>query len=1321
MSPESKSLLLPPWILDARLFARVLCAAFFFALTAPPPNAGAAREKTSAGVVVEAVSKGSAVEKAGLQAGDVVLSWSRAASPPANPQAAQGQIESPFDFAELEHDQAQRGLFTLIGQHAGKKARWIIPSGSWEVKVRPVLSKELLSLYQEGHSLVESKKLEEGTARWREAAAKAKQTSNKWLANWFLFRVGETLAGAKNWSEADAAYSEAIEDSDKNGQARTRSYLLREWGQTFLRRNNWDRMEECYRKALAQDQKADPQSADVAHSLTNLAIAAANRGKFDEAEEFFRNSLSIREKLAPGSPDVARGLTNLGSLAFNRDQAAPAEQYFLQALAIWEKLAPDGSDMTTPLNGLGALSARAGKLDAAEEYFRRALAIREKLVPGSMELANALVSLGYLAYELGKGKEAEEYEKRALEIIEKQAPGSAEEESVLGTLSTMCYRRGDLDGSEQYRQRSLVILEKIDPGSITMGDALNDLGAIAIKRSQLAAAEDYMRRALAIYEKVTPGGPKVASGLNNLGIVAWSRGDLAAAEQAYRSAQIIYDKSNPASAEVAGRLNNLGLVAWRRGDLVTAEDYYRRALAIYEKASPDSLELANVLTNLGSLAVDRADPATDKEYELRALAIREKQVPDSFEVAISLHNLGRASEDLGDLKAAQDYELRALAIKQKLGGDSLNVASTLNNLGSVALHLADLKSAQDYYRRALAIEEKLGPNSFDLADTLNAMGDIALQLGDAAGGAEDYRRALAIRARLAPGSAAEAESLHGIGESYRRSHNLTLARDFLCRAVDAIEKQKTKLGGTEESTTSFGAKYVTYYRDCIEALVEQGEAAGAFQMLERSRARSLLAMLAERDLLFSADIPADLALQRKLTDAEYDRTQSAITGSDSAKDSEEIDRQLAHLRELRRKQEEIAVQVRKASPHFASLQYPQPLDLGGVRDALDPGTVLLSYSIGEEKSFLFVVEPAGAKTPGAGLTVLTLSAGEKLLREKVEAFRNVIQRHNASDQQLLNQQAAELYDLLIMPAEGLIAANERILISPDGPLHTLPFGSLMKKERKIKRETRRYLIEWKPIHTVVSATVYAELKKARREAADPSSVRVAAFGDPKYDAAAKTNTSEIRNGELRSMVLRGFGLAPLPSTRTEVESIAKLYAGQIAEYLGEEATEERAKSIGKEVRYIHFAVHGLLDERFPLNSALVFTIRENPVEGQDNGLLQAWEVFEQVHIDADLVTLSACETSLGKEMGGEGLVGLTRAFEYAGARSVLASLWSVSDESTAELMKRFYRYLKAGNSKDEALRAAQMDLIKPVKGNNSVSERAHPFYWAAFQLTGDWK
>jgi CHAT domain-containing protein len=293
--------------------------------------------------------------------------------------------------------------------------------------------------------------------------------------------------------------------------------------------------------------------------------------------------------------------------------------------------------------------------------------------------------------------------------------------------------------------------------------------------------------------------------------------------------------------------------------------------------------------------------------------------------------------------------------------------------------------------------------------------------------------------------------------------------------------------------------------------------------------------------------------------------------------------------------------------------------------------------------------------------------------------------------------------LLIRPAEGRIAKAQRILVSPDGPLHTLPFAALLRGNR--------YLIEWKPIHSVLSATVYAGIQRSRPTRRNLREERLAAFGDPHYP---RLRPNVATDPEVRGILQRGWALRPLPSARKEVKAIAALFPEGHA-YLGRAATEERAKALGSDTRLIHFACHGLLDERFPLNSALALTLPEHPSEGQDNGLLQAWEIFENMHLDADLVTLSACDTALGKEMGGEGLVGLTRAFQFAGARSVLASLWGVADYTTARFMERFYRYLRNGKSKDEALRAAQIDQIRQ-KGGSS-----HPFFWAAFELNGDWR
>jgi CHAT domain-containing protein len=252
--------------------------------------------------------------------------------------------------------------------------------------------------------------------------------------------------------------------------------------------------------------------------------------------------------------------------------------------------------------------------------------------------------------------------------------------------------------------------------------------------------------------------------------------------------------------------------------------------------------------------------------------------------------------------------------------------------------------------------------------------------------------------------------------------------------------------------------------------------------------------------------------------------------------------------------------------------------------------------------------------------------------------------------------------------------------------------------------------------TAVSATVLAQ---ERRAATVRAATQVAAFGDPTYPAAADA----VKDVAVRA-ALRGMPLAPLPATRAEVEAVGSLFPGHARVLTGAQAREEDVKALGKDVAVLHLACHGLLDSRFPLDSGLALAIPEAPAPGQDNGLLQAWEILEQVRLDADLVTLSACETGLGAEMGGEGLVGLTRAFLYAGARSVISTLWSVADESTAELMRSFYGELARGRSKAEALQLAQRGLIDQPKGSKVVPqgyEPSHPFFWAGFVLTGDWR
>src|SRR5262249_26833021 len=307
----------------------------------------------------------------------------------------------------------------------------------------------------------------------------------------------------------------------------------------------------------------------------------------------------------------------------------------------------------------------------------------------------------------------------------------------------------------------------------------------------------------------------------------------------------------------------------------------------------------------------------------------------------------------------------------------------------------------------------------------------------------------------------------------------------------------------------------------------------------------------------------------------------------------------------------------------------------------------------------------------------------------------------------------------------------RILICPDGALHTLPFAALVSQTNP----TPHYFIEDKPLHTIVSMTVYAETRKSAAASDTKLEPTVLAFGDAIYakeqmapatkqeqlaqtQKPAPQGEEEAKNDpKIAYDPRRDLRLAPLPGTRKEIEEITRIYGREATVKLGQDVTKIAAQKESPNYMVLHFATHAWLDDRIGLNSGLALSQPEAlglKVEKTDNGLWQAWEILERTRLKADLVVLSACMTGLGQEVRGEGIIGLTRAFQYAGAKSVVVSLWSVSDASTAELMSAFHQELRRGAGKDVALQKAMV----AVRNNKKW---AHPYYWSAFILSGDWK
>jgi CHAT domain-containing protein/Tfp pilus assembly protein PilF len=904
------------------------------------------------------------------------------------------------------------------------------------------------------------------------------------------------------------------------------------------------------------------------------------------------------------------------------------------------------------------LHAKARQWPAADAGFQAAVAKARALGADRVEVHLQMSWLDMLVLR-GEAAQVKQQLERTLWLEEKDHPEGLGVVALLLRLGNMAADMQDNpeEADRSYR-RAYDLVFRAAPGSGSEAAAANNLSVSAFGRGDLAQAERYAARALAIREKLTPSGEAILPSLSSYGNALYARGDFAGAEATFLRARRILEKVQPDSMRLARTLHNLGVLAYQRGDDDAAEDLFRRELALFEKLDPSGSLVLDGLIGLGEVAVQRHLGDKAEESWKHALTISEKLNPRGPKSAWCLSGLAAAARIQGRSAEAEKLLQRALAIWQELNPEAIDTASIHLKLGNLLLEQGDAEAAEAHLRAAIRINEK------------NHLVE-----------SEGYQALARLQARK--GRAEEA------------------AASYL-EAVDALEARRGHLGGARESQWLYGSFLGDLYFEAAAHQIALNRPQEAWRFVERGRARGFQELLAQRDLRFAGDIPAPLYAERRRLDTEYDKAQAALAAWLPEQGAEKMEALQGRLRDLRLEQAGVQEKVRRSSPRLAALESSAPLDLAAARSALDPGTVLLTYAVGESRSFLFVIEAAGVSGPG--FSYYSLPVGKESLEKEVEAFRRMLERPE-SPLSALKPRGRHLYDLLIRPAKPRLAKANRWLISPDGPLHSLPFAALVSGNH--------YLAESKPIHIVASAAVYKEIKATRTQKPSAMAIELLAVGDPQYQAGLESHAETASDPQVQDALRRGLSLQPLPGARSEVEAISKLFPG-VRTLLGHEASEEAVKSLAPQARRLHFACHGLLDEKFPLNSALALSTKPSE-ERHDNGLLQAWEIFDELRLDADLVTLSACDSGRGKEMGGEGLVGLVRAFQFAGSRSVLASLWSVSDVSTAALMKRFYGYLRDGKSKDEALRAAQVDQIRKKSGSS------HPFFWAAFELNGDWR
>jgi CHAT domain-containing protein/predicted negative regulator of RcsB-dependent stress response len=990
------------------------------------------------------------------------------------------------------------------------------------------------------------------------------------------------------------------------------------------------------------------------------------------------------------------------------------------------------------LNNIGEVYRSLGEMQKALEKYNEALPIRRVEGDRSGE-AQTLINIGVAYRHLGERRKALDKFNEALPIFQAVGDRGGEAET-LNNIGIVFWYSGET-------QKALDKFNEAQPLFQAAGDRdgeaaiLSNTAAIYRSMGETQKALDKFNEALPII-RASGDRSGEANILNGIGEVYRFQGEAQKALDKFNEALPISRASGDRSRE-AITLNNIGLAYNSLGEAQKALDKFNEALPI-RRAVGDRSGEAITLNNIGTvyLFLGEAQKALEKYNE--ALPIR-RAVGDRNGEAATLNNIGEVYRFQGDAQKALDKFNEALPITRAISNRN-GEAATLNNIGLVFRSLGEAQKALEKYNEALPIRRAMGDRSGE-ATTLNNIGDVYQFQGEAQKALEKYNEALPIRRAVCDRNG-EAITLLLIARAEQKRGNLTQASQAVEQAIGIIESIRTDVVG-QELRASYFASRQGFFETYIAVLMDQrrqNQAAAfdalAFAASERARARSLLELLTEARVDLHQGIDGSLLERERSLQQRLNAKAAAQVGLLNRKHTPaQADAAAKELASITAEYEEIRTQIRASSPRYAALTQPQPLNLTEIQQqTLDPDTLLLEYSLGENASYLFVVSQTSITSyqlpKRAEIEAATRRARELLIAPQPRPGETEAERQARIKEAKVNYwpQAAVLSRMLLGPAASQLGAK-RLLIVADGALQYIPFGALPAPEEGKDREKETggqwdkgtgkirnpLIVEHEIVH-LPSASALAVL---RRELAgrQPAAKAVAVLADPVFSAddtrvkpGAKVQADKEAPSDLTRAVsdLRGE-LRRLLMTRDEAETILSVTprdGGFVALDFRANRTTATSDQLSN-YRIVHFATHALLNSEHPELSGLVLSLVDEQGRPQD-GFLRMHEIFN-LRLPAELVVLSACQTGLGKELRGEGLVGLTRGFMYAGAARVAASLWEVNDVATAELMKRFYRrMLQDGMRPAAALRAAQIEMWKRPQWQS-------PFYWGAFVLQGEWK
>jgi CHAT domain-containing protein len=982
---------------------------------------------------------------------------------------------------------------------------------------------------------------------------------------------------------------------------------------------------------------------------------------------------------------------------------------------------------------------RAVSVEDREKALRDLQAsVHQSLLAGQIvQAARDLNRAGRLQLLISDTKAALASHQQALDLL-KQSPASDAEVDNLNGLALCYLHLAQKQPAQEALKKSLALSEQSGyirgqaEGLLILSDKQNH-------ENHLLALET-ARKALELWQNL---GDKegLARAHDQIGTCYLALNALSEAAQSHERALELARELNQ-SSEQAEALINLGYIEYRRGEWQGSISYYTQAQGLLdEKAEP--LKMGQIASGLGAAFNENGLPENGVIQFQRALDYyRQTQNPDA--VRYAMWSLGRTHYLLGEFPQAITY------LQQSLDGidrNSFQAASPLQYLGRVHIAQADYAAAQEELRSAFAIYTK-AENSKEAAQVQALIGQIYDRQGEITEARRYYNEALQVFTRLSD-RVNQATVYSAWGQLELKSGNLEAAEAYLHQALELTENLR-RASTSSDLTVAFSATVSERYESYIECLMRmhqaqpnEGLAARAFETSELARGRSLVDLLRATQTNLVPGLDPQLASREKeLRQALRVKEDSKVQLLGKAYRKEDLDAVEAELTKLEAEYKKITVSIRAAYPAYEQLARTGALSLRQIQEQVIPDdqTMLLEYSLGEAKSFLWAVGrtsissyelPGRAEIENAARRLYgSLTASQAVQGETFEQFQARTQLANAQ----LASETAALSRLLLAPIADKLGVK-RLLIVADGYLQYIPFQVLTAPslaanatDANAPLEAQRPLMLDHEIINEISASTLALVldETAKRTTASRS---VAILADPVFetdDPRLTSRNSAAQQGSLESAklgtvtrALRDVGVDQrqvprLIASRQEADAImaflpwfTALKATDFEASRGKVTTSDLGK-----YRIVHFATHALLNDKHPESSGIVLSLVDQKGMPQD-GFLSLRDIYN-LKLPVDLVVLSACQTGLGKDVKGEGLIGLTRGFMYAGAAGVVASLWKVDDDATAELMKHFYAGMfEKGLSPSAALREAQLALRQQKRWHE-------PFFWAGFVLQGQY-